>query len=40
VTGLPDARVAAEARDLGAIDVLSKPIDFEKLLQLVAYAAQ
>ena len=40
VTGLPDAQVAAEARDLGAIDVLSKPIDFEKLLQLVAYAAQ
>ena len=40
VTGLPDAQVAAEARDLGAIDVLSKPIDFERLLQLVAYAAQ
>ena len=40
VTGLPDSRVAAEARALGAIDVLSKPIDFGKLLQLVAYAAQ
>ena len=40
VTGLPDAKVAAEARALGAIDVLSKPIDFEKLLKLVAYTAQ
>ena len=40
VTGLPDAKVAAEARALGAIGVLSKPIDFEKLLQLVAYTAQ
>jgi two-component system response regulator FixJ len=40
ITGLPDARVSAEARDLGAIDVFTKPIDWEKLLKLVAYAVQ
>jgi two-component system response regulator FixJ len=40
VTGLPDATVTAEARKLGAIDVLSKPIGVERLLQLVAYAVQ
>jgi two-component system response regulator FixJ len=40
VTGLPDAAVTAEARKLGAIDVLSKPIGVERLLQLVAYAVQ
>ena len=38
ITGLPDARIADEARELGAIDVLTKPIDWEKLLKLVAYA--
>ena len=31
---------AGEARELGAIDVLVKPIDWEKLLKLVAYAVQ
>jgi two-component system, LuxR family, response regulator FixJ len=40
ITGLPEARVADEARELGAIDVLTKPIDWEKLLKLVAYAVQ
>jgi FixJ family two-component response regulator len=40
ITGLPDPRIVDEARALGAIDVLSKPIDWEKLLTLVAYAAQ
>ena len=40
ITGLPDARIVDEARELGAIDVLTKPIDWEKLLKLVAYAAQ
>ena len=39
ITGLPDPAVRQEALALGAIDLLSKPIDFEKLLQLVAYAA-
>ena len=40
ITGLPEPRVADEARALGAIDVLAKPIDWEKLLKLVAYAVQ
>jgi FixJ family two-component response regulator len=40
ITGLPDARVAAEARQLGALDVFTKPIDWEKLLKLVAYTVQ
>ncbi len=40
ITGLPDARVADQARELGALDVLTKPIDWEKLLKLVAYAVQ
>jgi two-component system response regulator FixJ len=40
ITGLPDARIAQEARGLGAIDVLPKPIDWEKLLRLVAYSVQ
>ena len=40
ITGLPDARIVDEACELGAIDVLTKPIDWEKLLKLVAYAAQ
>lgn len=40
ITGLPDARVADQARELGAIDVLAKPIDWEKLLKLVAYTVQ
>ena len=40
ITGLPDARIVDAARELGAIDVLTKPIDWEKLLKLVAYAAQ
>ncbi len=39
ITGLPDPAVRHEALALGAIDLLTKPIDFEKLLQLVAYAA-
>ncbi len=39
ITGLPDPAVRNEALALGAIDLLTKPIDFEKLLQLVAYAA-
>jgi FixJ family two-component response regulator len=38
ITGLPDARIVDAARRLGAIDVLTKPIDWEKLLKLVAYA--
>jgi FixJ family two-component response regulator len=40
ITGLPDAQIASEARELGAIDVLVKPIEWEKLLKLVAYAVQ
>lgn len=40
ITGLPETRVSDEARGLGAIDVLTKPIDVEKLLQLVAYSVQ
>ena len=40
ITGRPEPRIAAEARQLGAIDVLAKPIEWEKLLQLVAYAVQ
>lgn len=40
ITGLPDTRIADEARELGAIDVLTKPIDWEKLRKLVAYAVQ
>jgi FixJ family two-component response regulator len=40
ITGLPEPHVAAEARELGAIDVLTKPIEWEKLLKLVAYAVQ
>jgi two-component system response regulator FixJ len=40
ITGLPDARIAAEARELGALDVFVKPIDWEKLLKLVAYTVQ
>src|SRR5690242_1235518 len=39
ITGLPDPAVQNEAMALGAIDFLTKPIDFEKLLKLVAYAA-
>jgi FixJ family two-component response regulator len=40
ITGLPDARVVDAARELGAIEVLTKPIEWEKLLKLVAYAVQ
>ena len=40
ITGLPDTDVTAEARKLGAIDVFMKPIDWEKLLKLVAYTVQ
>ena len=40
ITGLPEPGVAEQARELGALDVLSKPIDWEKLLKLVAYAMQ
>jgi FixJ family two-component response regulator len=39
ITGLPDPAVQHEAMALGAIDLLTKPIDFERLLKLVAYAA-
>lgn len=39
ITGLPDPEVQHEAIALGAIDLLTKPIDWEKLLKLVAYAA-
>jgi len=39
ITGLPDPALRKEAIALGAIDLLTKPIDFERLLQLVAYAA-
>lgn len=38
ITGQPDAGIAEKARQLGAIEVLSKPIDSARLLQLVAYA--
>jgi two-component system, LuxR family, response regulator FixJ len=38
ITGLPDAEVANQARALGAIAVLAKPLDWEKLLKLIAYA--
>jgi FixJ family two-component response regulator len=37
ITGLLESGVAQEARRLGAIDVLVKPIDWEKLRTLVAY---
>jgi FixJ family two-component response regulator len=40
ITGSPDEQLADEARNLGAIEVFGKPIDFAKLLQLVAYAVQ
>lgn len=40
ITGAPDPHLADEARGLGAIGVFAKPIDFAKLLQLVAYAVQ
>ncbi len=40
ITGLPESRLFDEARGLGALDVLTKPIDVEKLLQLVAYSVQ
>lgn len=40
ITGLPDGGIAEESRALGAIDVLTKPIDLTKLLRLVAYAVQ
>ncbi len=40
ITGLPDAGIADEARELGVIEVLTKPIDWEKLLKLVAFAVQ
>jgi two-component system response regulator FixJ len=40
ITGLPEASIADEARVHGAIAVLAKPIDWEKLLRLVAYTTQ
>jgi FixJ family two-component response regulator len=40
ITGAPDAHLTAEARGLGALEVFAKPIDFTKLLLLVAYAVQ
>jgi FixJ family two-component response regulator len=40
ITGLPDAGIADEARELGVLEVLTKPIDWEKLLKLVAFAVQ
>jgi FixJ family two-component response regulator len=40
ITGAPDPRLSQEARTLGAIEVFSKPIDFTRLLQLVAYSVR
>ena len=40
VTGLPDPKVAREARALGTLNSLAKPIGANKLLTLVGYAAQ
>jgi FixJ family two-component response regulator len=40
ITGLPDAAVAEEASWLGALEVMAKPLDSARLLQLVAYAVQ
>ena len=40
ITGVPDDDIAEEARAIGAIEVFGKPIDFARLLQLVAYAVQ
>ncbi len=40
ITGLREAEIADEARELGALDVLTKPIDFARLLKLVAYSVQ
>lgn len=40
ITGAPDPVLAEKARAVGAIDVLPKPIDFARLLQLVGYTAQ
>jgi FixJ family two-component response regulator len=40
ITGIPDDEIAEEARAIGAIEVFAKPIDFSRLLQLVAYAVQ
>jgi FixJ family two-component response regulator len=40
ITGLPDPRIVEAARELGAIEVLTKPIEWERLLKLVAYAVQ
>jgi FixJ family two-component response regulator len=39
ITGLPDPAVQRAAVEVGAIDLLTKPIDFERLLKLVAYVA-
>jgi FixJ family two-component response regulator len=38
ITGQLENDVAEEARRLGAIDVLVKPIDWDRLRKLVAYA--
>lgn len=40
ITGVPDDEIAEAARTIGAIEVFAKPIDFNRLLQLVAYAVQ
>ena len=40
ITGLPDPVIARAARELGAIEVLTKPIDSTRLLQLIAFAVQ
>jgi len=40
ITGLPETATMNEARALGAIDVLPKPIETEKLLRLVAFAVR
>ena len=40
ITGLPDSAVATEASRLGALEVMTKPLDWTRLLQLVAYAVQ
>lgn len=39
ITGLPDPVVQQQAMELGAIDLLTKPIDLDRFLKLVAYVA-
>jgi FixJ family two-component response regulator len=40
ITGMPEPGVADEARELGVIDVLPKPLDWERLRKLVAYTVE